>query len=305
MRDQEGQNNWIVRIVAFLVACVLWIYVMNEQNPLIERSFTVPLEKVHLAAEMVVSNVPDTVMLKIRGTRTALSGLEDKDLHAVLELGGLAKGRHNINIKTKVPVGEIVEITPRALSIDMDTLGERTMEIEARIVGVPNSGVTVGKMEMVPNRVTVAGASSRIANISKVVALVDISEKDKNFETEANLTPISLDGTEMYDLGVTPNKVYVKAIMLKQLATDNVAIKPVFVGALMRGYKLSAVEAVPAKIKLTAEPSVLAGLTDIKTAPIALDSITGDIEVQMPLVIPDKILAENHMALIKIKIEKE
>ena len=45
MRESEQRNKWVVRIFAFLTACALWLYVMNEQNPVIERSFTVPLAK--------------------------------------------------------------------------------------------------------------------------------------------------------------------------------------------------------------------------------------------------------------------
>ena len=55
MGKNNGQgNSWTVRIMALLVACALWLYVMNEQNPFTTRTFSVPLTKENLASDMVV-----------------------------------------------------------------------------------------------------------------------------------------------------------------------------------------------------------------------------------------------------------
>lgn len=38
------RENMLARVIAFLIACALWMYVMNEQNPLVERNYVVNLE---------------------------------------------------------------------------------------------------------------------------------------------------------------------------------------------------------------------------------------------------------------------
>jgi YbbR domain-containing protein len=304
MRESEQRNKWVVRIFAFLTACALWLYVMNEQNPVIERSFTVPLTKTNLAENMVVNNIPETVIVKVKGTRTVISSAREKDILAYIDFSNATKGRHGFDIMAKSTVGDIVEVSPKTIFLDLDTISERTMDVEARIVGIPGSGVTVGKLELDPVKVTVSGASNRLANALKVIALVDITGKDKNFEDYANLTAIAIDGSEMYDLNVQPNKVQIKALMLKQLVTIELPVKPVMSGVLKKGYTISVVKTVPEKVKLTADPAVLAGLSEIKTAPILLDNIEDDVEMQMPLNLPDKVLAETHSVLVKIQLEK-
>jgi YbbR domain-containing protein len=304
MRESEQRNKWVVRIFAFLTACALWLYVMNEQNPITERSFTVPLSKTNLAENMVVNNMPETVIVKIKGTRTVISGAREKDILAYIDFSNATKGRHGFDIMAKSTVGDIIEVSPKIVLLDIDTISERTMDVEARIMGIPGSGVTVGKLEIDPIKVTVSGASNRLANAFKVIALVDITGKEKNFEDYANLTPVAIDGSEMYDLNVQPNKVQVKALMLKQLATVELPVKPVMSGVLKKGYTISVVKTVPEKVKLTADPGVLAGITEIKTAPILLDNIEDDVEMQMPLNLPDKVLAETHSVLVKIQLEK-
>ncbi|HIU63433.1 MAG TPA: hypothetical protein IAB06_00115 [Candidatus Avacidaminococcus intestinavium] len=304
MRDSEQRDKWVVRIFAFLTACALWLYVMNEQNPIIERSFTIPLTKANLAENMVVNNLQDTVIVKIKGTRTMVSSAREKDLQAFIDFTGAVKGRHTYSIVAASEVGDVIEISPKTVSLDLDVIGERLMDVEARIMGSPESGVAVGKLDLEPQQVRVTGASNRLANAFKVIALVDITGKETSFEDEANLTPIALDGSEMYDLSVVPGKVSVKALMLKQLAKADIPIVVPTTGSLKEGYKVRAITSIPKTIKITAEPAMLAELKEIKTGAVNLDNISGDVELQMPLDIPEKALVETHSALVKIEIER-
>ncbi|MFA7069031.1 MAG: CdaR family protein, partial [Acidaminococcaceae bacterium] len=188
--------------------------------------------------------------------------------------------------------------------LTLDTLGERVLEIEPRIVGVPNSGVTVGKMDLSPTKVTIKGASERIAEVGKVVVLVDISNKDKNFSDEAAVVAINKDGREMYDIKVEPSKVDVSVEVLKQLATKEFPIVADLSGKLPAGLMVDKIIVNPDVVKLTAEPHLLGKLSVIKTAPVVLDKLTEDVELKMPLNIPDKVLAETHNVLVEVKLKK-
>ena len=35
---------WLPKIFCLIAACALWVYVMNEQNPMVENTYTVPVE---------------------------------------------------------------------------------------------------------------------------------------------------------------------------------------------------------------------------------------------------------------------
>ena len=41
-----------------MTAFAFWVYVMNEQNPLVENSYTVPVEVRNLDRSLVALNVP-------------------------------------------------------------------------------------------------------------------------------------------------------------------------------------------------------------------------------------------------------
>lgn len=85
------RNSWLARIMCVIVASILWVYVMNEQNPITTRSFTVPLQTVHLQDDMLVKDLPETVNVRVSGTRSQIAALRTADVKAFIDLRGPAK----------------------------------------------------------------------------------------------------------------------------------------------------------------------------------------------------------------------
>jgi YbbR domain-containing protein len=305
IKNNPSQNNsWLVRIMALLIACILWVYVMNEQNPLTTRTLSVPLSTSNLAEDRVVKDLPANVNVKVSGPRGQVANMNEDSIIAYIDFTAAEKGRNTYNVQAKSSVGEVVEVSPAVLQLEVDEMAEKQMEIEPRIMGVPNSGVTVGKMDLSKTNVTIKGASSRIAEVGKVVVLVDISNRDKNFEDDAAVVAISKDGREMYDVKINPDKVHVSVVVLKQLGTNTVPVKPSLSGEVPPGFTIESIKVTPSTVQLTAEPSLLANIVEIKSAPIVLEKITGDVELKVPLNIPDKVLADSHNAIVEIKLKK-
>lgn len=85
MSNFFDRENMIARVIAFLIACALWMYVMNDQNPLVERNYVVNLELRNVPDEMIVLNVPDKVRVKVQAQRTVLGDMSDKEVTAYVD----------------------------------------------------------------------------------------------------------------------------------------------------------------------------------------------------------------------------
>ena len=68
-KNAENRDKWFARFMCVFIACCLWIYVMSEQNPIVEKEFAIPLASRNLAEGMIVFNVPEKVSVRVRGTR--------------------------------------------------------------------------------------------------------------------------------------------------------------------------------------------------------------------------------------------
>lgn len=299
------RNSWLARIMCVIVASILWVYVMNEQNPITTRSFTVPLQTVHLQDDMLVKDLPETVNVRVSGTRSQIAALRTADVKAFIDFEGASKGRNAYRVTAQVKNGEVIEITPSLLQLEIDTQVSKEMKLEARIVGVPHSGITVSRMDLNPLQVKISGAEERINQVAKVLVMVDISNHDKNFETDATAVAVDQLGREMYDVKVTPSKVSTTVTIVRQLGTNDFPIKADLSGKLPSGITLVGTKITPQTVRLTADPKVLGELKEIKTAPIVLDNITSNVELNMPLQIPDKVLADTHNVIVEITVKNE
>jgi YbbR domain-containing protein len=153
--EAPNRNSWFVRIMSVVCACILWVYVMNEQNPITTKVYQVPLVAQNLSDDMVVKELPDTVSVKVSGTRSQIAQLGEGDVKAFIDFTDAPKGRNTYNVQASVRMGEVTEISPSLIQLETDTVAEKTMSVEPRIVGVPNSGVTVSQMDLNPTRVTI------------------------------------------------------------------------------------------------------------------------------------------------------
>ena len=105
-------RNLLPKLLAVLVALIVWMFVMNEQNPPVEGTFQVALSSRNLSNKIVVMEAPETVRVKVRGLRNAIAGATGRDFHATVDLKGLKPGQYDLPVSVTLPPGyELVETT--------------------------------------------------------------------------------------------------------------------------------------------------------------------------------------------------
>ena len=105
---------WLPKIFCLIAACALWVYVMNEQNPMVENTYTVPVEVRNLDRSLVATNVPHKVKAKIRMPRSDMVYMRSDNIKAYVDLSGLTDGDFpNTKIHISVPGDEsVISVTP-------------------------------------------------------------------------------------------------------------------------------------------------------------------------------------------------
>ena len=86
------QHNLPAKILALLVAVVLWLYVMNDQNPAIEGNYTVPVTIENAPDGYQINAAADTVTIRVRGARSLFVAADRSDFHASVRLSDFVEG---------------------------------------------------------------------------------------------------------------------------------------------------------------------------------------------------------------------
>lgn len=98
-------KNWQLKIICFLLAIVLWFVIINEQNPLSEGSYTVPITVENLNSQYITSNVPKTVYVRLSGPRNTIINVGPSDIKAYIDLSDVQEGTVDVPIHVEIPSG--------------------------------------------------------------------------------------------------------------------------------------------------------------------------------------------------------
>ena len=300
------KENILARIICLLIACAMWVYVMTDQNPIVERSVEVHLQQNNLPNNMMVFNAPEKILVRVRGSRTqVMADNLDKQISASINLKNITEGQQSLPITVTYAGGEVVTVTPKEVSIYVDTVSEKKVPVTTRIVGAVSSDMTIGTSVITPPEVTLRGATHRIDKVNKVVAPIDVTDHTGSFEAESDLVAVSDDGYDIPNMRIIPERVMVQATMVSQMLSTNVPVKLVMTGELPKGIVVTKTEILPESIRITAPPSVLKELKEVKTKPMDISKLDGSVVSAVELDLPEKIIPELRTVQIRISVERQ
>ena len=138
-----------------------------------------------------------------------------------------------------------------------------------------------------------------------MVAPIDISNHTGSFQTESELVAVSDDGYDIPNMRIIPERVMVQANMVSQMHSLDIPVKLVMSGDLPAGIVVTKTEIVPTSVRVTAPPSVLKELKDVKTKPVDVSRINGSTVVAAELDLPEKVIPERRTVQIKISVERQ
>ena len=303
--DLIRKENLPARIICLLVACGLWVYVMTDQNPIMERNVEVRLQQMNLPNHMMAFNVPDKVVVKVRGTRTKVSDNLENKIVATLNMKTATEGQQTIPVKVSFANGDVVQVIPSEVSVYVDTVSEKKVPVVTRIVGAISNDMTIGHSTITPPQVTLRGATHRIDKVNKVVAPIDVTDHQGDFQTESELVAVSEDGYDIPNMKIIPERVMVQATMVSQMLSVDIPVKLVMSGELPKGIIVTKSEVLPDKVRITAPPSMLKELKAINTKPVDVSKLEGSMVVAAELDLPEKGIPELRTVQIRLSVERQ
>jgi len=154
------------------MALMLWIAVIDE--PELTTNVTAPVEFRNLAAGLDLgSDVPDRVVLQLRGPRSRLSFATGPRSAVVLDLVGHARpGERTFTVQEvnlNLPAGiSLVRAVPSQIRVVLERRLRKDVPITLRFASPPPPGFRVRWSEVVPERLSIVGPERRVSQIESI-----------------------------------------------------------------------------------------------------------------------------------------
>ena len=298
--------NIPLKIMSILVGILVWLLVVNVDNPIKTRTIIIPGENVDSDNKMVMQDDnPDPVRVSVTAERKTLARLTASDISVVADLQQAG------NLDTKpvmVPItascssvsADNIKVTPQYLEVRLEEKASQDFLVNANYgTSTPGKGYEVGAQTASPEKVRITGPKSLINKIDKVNATVDVDGRTKDFSEEAELNIIdknqdSLAGRMAY-LTIDNTKVVVTTKFWKIRTGVNIGAD--YVGVPADGYQVESVTTVPDTVSIAGTDEALETLKQndntiwIGGTDIDITGETTDIEKKVSLkdVLPEDV----------------
>jgi Uncharacterized protein conserved in bacteria len=299
----ENRDKWFARFMCVFIACCLWLYVMSEQNPIVEKEFAVPLVSRNLTEGMVTFNVPEKVSVRVRGTRTALVNMPLSDIFAYINLSKLSVGTHTVLINARFARGDVVQVTPPAVNLFIDVKKDRIVPVTAEIIGSPNKDFAVEGHMLTPSEVKIEGAATRLEALDKIFVPVDVGGRSEEFTVTQKPTAVAKDGMDMQDVTIDPAEIIVRTKFKKRTQAVTVPVKIAYKGELPGKLKITSATVNPFKVTVSGAPSAIDNLKELNLEPVDLEKITENSSVPVKILLPEGVSASRQTVDVDLTVE--
>ena len=298
---------WLPKLLCLIAAFSFWIYVMNEQNPLVENSYTVPVEIRNLDRSLVATNVPPKVKVVVRMNRSDMIGMRSDNIKAYVDLEGVSNGTYpNTPIHISVPGNEtVVSQSQSFFDLIVDTYAVKTLPAQIEFIGTPPQGFKAEKKSVTPDYITIAGASHQVESADRAIVSVNVASKNKDFEEFDTVNVLDSAGNTVTGIDVMPTRVRASVHMAEDQKTKNINFKPVIKGNPAEGYKVGKISVSPPVATVKAPGSYFDTHNEIETEELDISGATDTVTKRLDIPKPEHGMVIPGTATVTVEIEKE
>ena len=311
-------NNFGLKILAVIFSGVLWLAVVNIDDPNTTRTFTttVSIENgdylTGIGKYYEIENNSNTVTFKVSGKRSYLERMSNTDFKAVADLEMIEDMRRvPIEVSPQRYGGNVTVASKMYyLELSVEDLVSKPYVISVATEGDVSSRHALGEISASPTLIRVSGPASVVGTIDKAVATVNVDGMTQDITDSVIPVLYDKEGNEVNTTDLTFNIQNVM-VSVQILDTKEVTLNFQTTGTLPEGYEYVGVEYKPQTVLVKGTSSVLNMINSITIPEAVLDltDATGDIEkeVDVSSYLPEgATLVDSSQAKISVvvKIEK-
>ncbi|MGB9661157.1 MAG: CdaR family protein [Moorellaceae bacterium] len=281
-------ENLGYRLLAVILAVVLWLYVTSEQNPNTEYVVRIPLESENLGEGLVVADLPAEVQVRVEGRKGLITNLLPKDIKAYVDLRAAKVGENTLPVQVSLPDGvALVRVNPPQVKVKVEQVKEVQFPVQAHLNGTPAGGYRALEPIIKPSQVVVSGPDDTLKDVGKVYVEVNLDQARGNYLAQLPVKVVDREGRALGRwLTVTPNSVEVFVPVVQDMPDKMLTIRPRLIGEPAPGYQIKRVILEPAVVEVFAPYNLLANLDYLNTTPINIGGARKNIIVESDLEIP-------------------
>lgn len=208
-------HNLGYKVLALVLAVILWVAVLNAEDPVITRDITsVPVTE--LNAQVITDagkaysfvDGKNTVDVIVSGRTSIVNRVTRDDITATVDLSKLSEvtGAVPVDVSCeKYPSLDVsTEGSEGILRVEIEDLAQKSLNIQVETTGSVSNDKYIGEGTATPNMVTISGPESVVNEVSSAIVEVPVSSgNETDITTTANIKLVDSDGDTVDSTSLT------------------------------------------------------------------------------------------------------
>lgn len=268
----KWMNNISLKIMSVVTAVLVWMLVVNVDNPTRTVSYTI--QNVEVVNQTYIDQkvcLPDqnqeSIRVYLTADRKTLSKINALDIRAVADLQQALSFEEDpvmvpITVSCDGVFSSNIKVVPNNLAVHLED--KKTQEFVISVSSgesKPGKGYEIGSLTSNPEKIKITGPTSLINIIGNVTATVNVENKTENVTKETELVIYDKNGTQFTETQMSylnVSKVMVTAKLWK--VRSNIRIVGDYTGEPAEGYQVESVVTVPDVISIAGSDEALSAL---------------------------------------------
>lgn len=290
---QFFEKDIILKILSVLIGILIWFIVFDQQNPLIERTISVPLRSNKEVLEssnisLVTSNVPSTVDVVIRGRKQRLDKVSSNDFQAFLDFSSI----ENTEIgEIEIPLPEytgtqdilVTDVNPKAVKIKLENIVRKEFPISVKWTGTLPEGYEIVNIKTSPNTITLEDLESVMNNISNVAVTLDRQQLMEGNSTDKRIEIYNESGKTISVSGANVQVNITYSLSRTVRATTTVTGNPKD-DYYLKDYTLS-----QDTVRIIGDYDVIKDINEISAEQLDISGVSVSFQKDLKLLLPENV----------------
>ena len=270
-------HNLMWKILSVVIAILMWSYIVSADSS-ITRTKVLSSVDVSLSGQSVLQSrllavVMDedealaSVRVKVKVPQANYARVTADSVSVELDLSRVRQtGRQEVELVGTTAYGEVVQITPSTLEVDIEPMDTRVVPVNVELQDQDEDKYYYVVSQSNPSQLTISGASSVVQRIAQAQALVNVEGMTTGRNVSVKYALLDEEGNEVTQLVSKPTSSVMVGLSIDPIARLSVdaSIETATTGTLPDGYRITRVEVQPETITVAGDPSLL-GELDVLT----------------------------------------
>ncbi len=304
-------TDLIPRILCVFVALIVWLYVMSNDSPDHERTFSGVSIVVENAAILsseknltVISGHGNLADITITGKKNDIVSYSLEDIVASVDVSGITEpGRHQLSVSVTTPEGSMLRgVYPTSVEVYVDEIATKTIPVKVNISSVQyDQSITLGALTPDVSAVTISGPASVIDAAKEAVVDLALGTVTTSLSARGELQVVTEDGTPVDNpyLSISQSSVGVNIpVYVERELPITVTTRYGYLNA-----ENADITVVPKTIAVRADPKYLTGVESLIVATLDETQLSDNTTRIVSITLPDGLenVSGNKTASISVK----